>query len=96
MLCPTFQMRAEMEAQLRAEAAARTGGTALSEDQLASMRAEAEEKAKAEAQRMEEEAAKLKRRQAKMNQEMAKTGEEAEKVGRSLIWCFPFINQLYV
>jgi len=79
-LLPPFQMRAEMEAQLRAEVAARNGGTALTEEQLASMRAEAEEKARIEAQRMEEDAAKLKRRQAKMNQEMAKTGEEAEKV----------------
>ena len=69
-----------MEAQLREEVAARSGGSALSEEQLASMRAEAEEKARAEAARMEEDAAKMKRRQAKMNQDMARTAEDAEKV----------------
>ena len=56
-------MRAEMEAQLREELAARSGGSStISEEQLVAMRAEAEEKARAEAQRLQDEAAKMKRR----------------------------------
>ena len=59
----TTQMRAEMEAQLREELAARSGGSStISEEQLVAMRAEAEEKARAEAQRLQDEAAKMKRR----------------------------------
>ena len=60
---PLMQMRAEMEAQLREELAARSGGSStISEEQLVAMRAEAEEKARAEAQRLQDEAAKMKRR----------------------------------
>jgi len=81
------KMRAEMEAQLKAEMAAKVGSGTLTEEQLATLRAEAEDKAKQEAARLEEdkrraeeEAAKLQRKQAKMQEEISKKAEDAEKI----------------
>ena len=78
------QMRADMEAQLRQELASKNGGSAatakLSDEQMVSLKKEAEEKARAEAQRIAEEEAKIKKKQAKMQQEFDKNTEEAEKV----------------
>ncbi|GFH07226.1 kinesin-like protein, partial [Haematococcus lacustris] len=81
------KMRAEMEAQLRAELAQKQGTAGISEEQMAALREAAAEKARHQAQRMEEErrvaeeeAAKMARKQAKIQQEAARTAEDADKI----------------
>mmetsp|Transcript_30217 Transcript_30217/g.77012 ORF Transcript_30217/g.77012 Transcript_30217/m.77012 type:complete len:779 (-) Transcript_30217:292-2628(-) len=81
------KMRAEMEAQMRAELAQRQGTAGISEEQMARLKEEAGEKARAEAHRLEEErrqaeeeANKMARKQAKIQEETAKKAEDAERI----------------
>lgn len=81
------KLRSEMEAQLRKEMVGKMGGAALTEEQVAQLKAEAEAKARAEADKLQKtkekalaEAAKIEKKKKQIEQKVAKGSEEAERI----------------